>query len=174
MVNYFTARAEEDQFLDPSFMDYTDENQHEDIQSAVNNLKKSAADKGMPEKNCRKLAKMIAEQMEIFRTSFSPGLTAKLPLIKIELSPDAKTVKARLHKYSYDQKDFSQKFFNKLSQKRLAYQNPTFKWDCAPLLVPKPGTEYHFTPYLRSVNKFKIPHHFPMLVIEHKLSNLAK
>ena len=110
--------------------------------------------------------------MDTFRTSFSAGPPAKLPPLKIELTPDAKPVKVRLRKYSQEQKEFMRELVNDLVAHGMAYANPTSKWACAPLLMPKPGARFRFTVDLQPVNIFTVRHNFPMPNLEHELSGL--
>ena len=51
--------------------------------------------------------------------------------------------------------------------------NPTSRWECAPLLVPKPGAQFRFTVDLHPVNIFTVRHYFPMPNLEKELSGLS-
>ena len=172
-VNYFSARAEEDPLPDPSLLDPIDEEQHEDIKTAVDDLRKQAFENGLASDRRPMLGKLLSGHMDIFRTSFSSGPPARLPPLEIELTNDATPVKVRLRKYSSDQRDFMYKFVQDLVRHGLAYANPTSKWACAPLLVPKPGSLYRFTVDIRPVNKFTIRYLYPMPNIEIELTTVA-
>ena len=172
-VNYNTARNEEDPFPDPSLLDPIDADQHEDICKAVDNLEKTAREKGLADVYESNLKGILRDHMDIFRTSFSAGPPAKLPPLKIELMPNAKPVRVRLRKYSQGQRDFLSDFVKDLVAHGMAYANPTSKWACAPLLVPKPGALYRFTVDLQPVNIFTVRHHFPMPVLEHMFLRLS-
>ena len=111
--------------------------------------------------------------MDIFRTSFSAGPPAKLPPLEIELTSDAKPVKVLLRNYSQEQKEFMRDFASDLVSNGLAYPNPTSKWACAPLLVPKPGARFRFTVDLQAVNVSTVRHQYPMPNLEQELSGLA-
>lgn len=161
-VNYHKARTEEDPFPDPSLLDLIDKDQHDEIKAAVKGMEQAAKKQGLADVYESNLKGILHDHMDIFRTSFSAGPGAKLPPLKIELTPDAKPVKVRLRKYSQDQEDFMRKFVDDLVANGLAYANPTSKWACAPLLVPKIGGPYRFTIDIRPVNLFTIKHHFPM------------
>lgn len=173
-VNYYRARTEGDPFPDPSLLDPVDMEQHEAITTALARMQTAAFDAGLASDKRPVLAKLLSDHVDIFRTSFSSGPPARLPPLRIELTPDAKPVKVRLRNYSQDQRDFLAKFVKDLVHHGLAYPNPTSKWACAPLLVPKPGALYRFTCDLRPVNIFTIGHQFPMPNLEHELTKLGK
>ena len=172
-VNYHAAHTEEDPFPDPSLLDPIDEDQHDDIRKAVADIQQTAKDNGLADVFESNLKGILRDHMDIFRTSFSAGPAAKLPPLKIDLTPDAKPVKVRLRKYSQEQKEFMRDFVNDLVANGMAYPNPTSIWACAPLLVPKPGARSRFTVVLQPVNVFTVRHHFPMPNLEHELSGLA-
>ena len=66
-VNYFSARAEEDPMPDPSLLDPVDEDQHEDIKTAVADMQEAAHKNGLPDDKRYCLAKLCAESIDIFR-----------------------------------------------------------------------------------------------------------
>lgn len=172
-VNYYAARAEEDPFPNPFLLDSIDSDQHDDIMAEVREAEKKAFDYGLPRDERPRLEKILSDHADIFRTSFSSGPPARLPLLKIELTADAKPVKVRLRNYSQAQRTFLDTFVSDLVQHGLAYPNPTSKWACAPLLVPKPGADFRFTSDLRPVNIFTIRHHYPMPNLDHELKKLS-
>lgn len=171
-VNYVTARTEEHPFPDPSLLDPIDTDQHDDICKAIEDIKENANQNGLPAVYESNLKGILRDHMVIFRTSFSAGPPAKLPPLKIELTPEAKPVKVRLRKYSQEQKIFMHDFVNDLVAHGMAHPNPTSKWACAPLLVPKPGALFRVTVDLKPVNVFMIRHHYPMPNLEHELVGL--
>jgi len=171
-VHYHQARHAEDPFPDPSLLDPIDNDQHDDIRKAVENIQTTAKKNGLADIYESNLRGILHAHLDIFRTSFSAGPPAKLPPLKIELMPDAKPVKVRLRKYSQAQKEFMRKFVDDLVANGMAYPNPTSRWACAPLLVPKPGALFRFTVDLKPVNVFTIKHQYPMPNLEHELSEL--
>lgn len=173
-VNFYTARTEEDPFPDPSLLDPIDSDQHGEIIAEIGNLKKIARDNGLPNQDANRLDKIIDENRDVFRTSFSSGPHAKLRPLRIDLTRDARPVKVRLRNYSKEQQDFLTDMTDKLVEHGMAYPNPTSAWACAPLLVPKDGpTKFRFTVDLRPVNRFTVKHQFPMPNIEHELGKLS-
>lgn len=173
-VHYNSARNEEEPFPDPSLLDPVDADQHEEIKSVAETMVESAKKNGLSDERHNELKKTVLDHMDIFRCSFSAGPPAKLPPLKIDLTADAKPVKVRLRNYSADQRRFLGVFVKSLVSHGMAYPNPTSKWACAPLLVPKPGAEFRFTTDLRPVNKHTINHQYPMPNLEHELTNLGK
>lgn len=175
-VNYNTARMEEDPFPDPSLLDPIDSDQHADVRDSVEEMKKTADENGLPKEIRQPLSEILDEHLDVFRTAFSAGPPARLRPLKIDLTPDAVPVKVRLRNYSQDQRDFLKKFVSNLVYNDMAYPNPTSSWACAPLLVPKPGSDvrYRFTVDLRPVNKFTVKHQFPMPNLEHELTRLSE
>ena len=70
-------------------LDPIDENQHDDIRKAVEDMQKTAKDNSLADAYASNLKGILRDHMDIFRTSFSAGPPAKLPPLKIELTPDA-------------------------------------------------------------------------------------
>lgn len=56
----------------------------------------------------------------------------------------------------------------------IVYENPTSKWACAPLIVPKTGpSQWRVTSDLRPVNNLTVPYKFPMPRLEHELTKTS-
>lgn len=70
-VNYFTARAEGDPFPDPSLLDPSDQDHHEKIKAAIDEMRKSAQANVLPEENRPTLAELLPDHIDIFQISFS-------------------------------------------------------------------------------------------------------
>ena len=171
-VDYNHARNEPDPFPDPSLLDPIDKNQHDDITAAVKSMETNAMNSGLADVYQSNLKGVLRDHMDIFRTSFSSGPGAKLPPLKIELLPEAKPVKVKIRKYSQEQQKFLKDFVEKLVAHGLVYANPTSKWACAPLLVPKEGGPFRFTTDIRPVNLYTIKHHYPMPNLENEFTKL--
>ncbi len=72
-------------------------------------------------------------------------------------------VKVRQRTYSPEQLDFMKKKFDELLKVGYIYRNPSSKWACAPLIVPKEVCEkFRFTVDLRSVSAQTIKNLWPM------------
>lgn len=173
-VNYFCVREEEDPFPDASLLDPIDSDQHEDVIDATNGMVQTTIDSGFPNDKLPELRKNISDHTDIFRVSFSSGPPAQVPLLKIDLAPNATPVRVRLRNYSQEQRNFMPKMVSNLVKCSMVYLNPTSPWASAPLLVPKLGpAKFRFTVDLRPVNRFNIKHQFPMPIIEQELLKLA-
>ena len=117
---------------------------------------------------------MLMKNTDIFRMRLAGGPPAKLPPMKINLTAEAKPIRARLRNYSQQQKDFLAKFVSKLMKDGIFHSNPTSAWAAAPHLVPKRGSEeFRFTVDLIPVNKYTIQSQFPMPNLEHELHKLS-
>lgn len=174
-VNYQTARTEEDPFPDPSLLDPIGSDQHNDIRTYEASMKKSAEDSGLPWEYRKTMFELVNERTDVICNAFSAGPAAKNPPLKVHLMLNADTVKARLHYYSRDQRDFLKQLVATLVRDNMAYANPTSPWACAPLLVPKPGPEvrYRFTVDHRPVNRFTVKHQSPIPNLEHEPTRLS-
>ena len=80
-VNFHAARTKEDPFPDPSLLDPIDEDQHDDIRKAVEDMQKTAKDNGLADAYESNIKGILRDHMDIFRTSFSARPPAKLPLL---------------------------------------------------------------------------------------------
>lgn len=101
-VNYHKARSKEDPFLNPSLLDFIDEDQQNDICKAVSFVGKTAKRNGLADTCESNLMDILRDHMKILRTLFSAGPPAKLLPLNIELTPDATPVEVRLHRNSQD------------------------------------------------------------------------
>lgn len=166
-VKYYQARSEADPFPDPSLLDPVDNEQEEEINLVAQHIFKSAREEGIGEAHADALQNTVLQHMDIFQVGLSAGPPAKLPPLKIELLPETRPVQDRLRNYSQEQRDFLATFVSKLLECGMVYSNPTSKWACAPLIVLKFGpSQFRFTVDLRPVNKFTLPHQYPMPNIE--------
>lgn len=131
---------------------------------------------GLPPGLVPRLKTIFETHINIFRISFSYGPPITFSPFKINLSTDAKPVQYRLQNYSQDQREWLNKwrFVFSFVQHGTAYASPTSKLASAPLLVPKADVKYCFIVDLRPVNKFTVPHHFPMPCIENELTKLYR
>lgn len=173
-VSYYRARFEEDPLPDPSLLDPIDSEQHNEINAAMEGMQKASFYARLQSGKSPVLTILLSDHRDIFLISFSSGQPARLPLLKIELTPDAGPIKVRLRNYSQDQRDFLAKFVEDLVCHGHAYLNQTSKLACVPLLVPKPGAFYRFTSELLPVNIFTIRHRYLMPNLKHELTKLGK
>lgn len=111
---------------------------------------------GLRDEHHKKLENIVSDRVDIFRCSFSSSSLARLPPLKIQLTPDTRLVKIRWHNYSVDRERVMGVFIKGLVRHGMAYLNHTSKWPCALLLVPKPGTKCCLTSNVRVVKKHTI------------------
>lgn len=111
---------------------------------------------------------------DVFCVAFSHGHPALISPLSIELATDASPEKLMLRNYSEDQSAFLQNMTSQLVEAGMACPNFSARWASAPLLVPKPGpVKFCFTFNLRTVNRFTLPHHYPMPRMETELPKLT-
>lgn len=174
-ADYFAHQADADPFPDP-FLLQTEDPASDDAEARVSivaMLDKAKAN-GFPDDHWEELESLVWKHAAEFRTSFSSE-PARVEPLRIELMPDAKPVRVKLRNYSASQRAFLQKLVATLTAHGLVYPNPTSKWACAPLLVPKPGPEaWRFTVDLRPVNRYTYRHQYPMPLLEQELPKTAK
>lgn len=172
-VHYDDVRTQEDPFPDPSLLDPIDLDQQDGILTAVDVFVQFVKNRGMENLYLTKLNFILGDLMDISRTDFSAGSPAKLLPLKIERTPDAKTMKIRLLKYSQEQKDFMPQFLKELVNHGMAYQNPTSKLAFAPLFVRNKSAFFRFKVDISPVNAFTVNDHYPMHKLEHKITCLV-
>lgn len=100
-MNFFAAHAEENLFPDPSLLKRIDGDLYGEYKAALGKMDKSTQANGLTEQNRLALAKLLADHIDIFQTSFSSGTPAKVPSLNIDLTADAKPVKVRLLNHSH-------------------------------------------------------------------------
>lgn len=170
----FSRKEELDPFPDPSLLDAIDEDQHQGIIAAVENLQKSTADFVLVTEYQTQLKALLGDHMDVFRKGFSSGPPTDVSPLKIELTPGTRPVKVRLRNYSFERGEFLQVFVSDFVRLGIAYANSASSWASAPLLVPKPGgARFRFTVDLRPVQKYTVRHQYTMQNLEQELSRLA-
>lgn len=173
-ANYYSAWLEQDPFPDPSLLDSVDADQHSGIKDTIMDMVARATTNGLLEQFHKRLEKLVYRYIDIFRIGLSSGPPARLPAMKISVTPEAKPVKERLRNYSQEQRKFLADFVSSLVSKGMDYRNPTCPWASAPLLVPRTGpAKFRFTVDLRPVNKYTVKHNYPMPNLEQEVTKLA-
>jgi len=173
-VDYFQSRKEIDPFPDASLLDRLDADQAPDVQGALDTALAQAGKNGLQGRNFIRLQNMANNNLNIFRVGLSAGAPANITPLRIQLSADATPTRVKLRNYSREQRQFLSDFVQALQEKGMIYPNPSSRWACAPLLVPKPGeSRFRFTVDLRPVNRYTIKYQFPMPDVEVELTKLA-
>lgn len=172
-ANYFDHKSDLDPFPNPNLVDMDSA-----PSASINNIDilamiYRAKQNGILPKPLDDLTKIVWSHAHVFDTRFS-ATPAKVPPLKIELTGDARPIRVKLRNYSQSQRNFMTNLTNELMQYNLIYPNPSSKWACAPLLVPKSGpAEWRFTVDLRPINQYTIRHQLIMPNVEEELTKTA-
>eukprot|EP00171_Calliarthron_tuberculosum_P020848 IDg20848t1 len=90
----------------------------------------------------RNFKNLVKEFQDIFRVRLGADSYVDVPPMNIEFEGSEMPIKVRQRTYSPEQLEFMKKKCDELIQVGYIYCNPTSKWACAPLIVPKPGKEH--------------------------------
>lgn len=173
-VNYYKIWNEEDPFPDMNLLDPLDQDQREQILSTVQDMIQTAIHIGLSDEYMPSLKIITSPHVNIFRVSFSAGPPAKIPPLKIDLTPNNFPVRFRLRRYPQGQKHFLLSMVSDLVKHKMSYAKSASPCALAPVLVAEPGAEnLRFTVDLRPVNSFTIRYQFPMPNIDHELLKLS-
>lgn len=115
------------------------------------------------------------EFREIFRLHLGRSPPAKVPSMKIKIREGAVPVKVKPRRYPPDQRDFLNSHINELVSIGILRPNRKAKWQCAPLIVPKPDSKAKFrlTIDLRPVNSATIKESWPMPNLDSEMLDFA-
>lgn len=104
---------------------------------------------------------IACEHMEKFRTSLSSGPLLDIKLLEDDLIPIA-THSMSIFEITLNHNGYSFPHSLELSECDMIYANVSSSWDCAPLVVPKPGlNKFRLTVDLRPVSYFVKKHQHP-------------
>lgn len=171
--NYFQHKSDLDPFPDPNLVTLEDNSSTKFNSKDLMDMIERAKNNGLPSKHVEELTAIVFPYAHVFDTRFS-STPAKVPPLQVELTHDAHPTRVKLRNYSQSQRVFMTNLTDELMKYNLIYPNPSSKWACAPLLVPKAGpAEWRFTVDLRPVNRFTIRHQFIMPRIEEELTKTA-
>lgn len=172
--NYYAHKFDIDPFPDPSLISLHDCSARTDDEKAdITAMLAAAKANGFPDSHWPMLEALIWEFADSFSTRFS-STPAKVEPLRIELTADARPIRVKLRNYSASQRAFISSLMQDLVRHNLVYANPSSKWACAPLIVPKAGpSQWRFTVDLRPVNRFTVPYQFPMPRVEIELTKTA-
>lgn len=92
-VIYDSARREEHPFPDPELLYRVYSDQQENICKAAESMIQTFGDNGMSAKHSKELGTIVQQHINIFRKSLSLRLLARVALLKITLSPDARRIR---------------------------------------------------------------------------------
>lgn len=172
--DYFANQQDDDPFPDPDLIGVDHGTAEAEIEDATTAMLQRSKDHGLPKDIWQPMEYLVREHTKTFSQSFSAE-PEKVPRLEIELMPDACPVRVKLRSYSAPQKAFMSKLTKELEVKGLIYPNPSSKWACAPLIVPKKGPEeWRFTVDYHLVNSYTYPFAFPMSNVEQELTKTAR
>lgn len=95
-MDYLTARAEEDPFLNTYMLDPINENQYSEIMSDVEDMTMFAHYGGLSEDSRPIFSKLLFDHIDMFCMYFSSRPPAVVPPLMIELTSDANSFKVLL------------------------------------------------------------------------------
>lgn len=127
-VNYYHARMEPDPCPDPLLLDSLDESGELGVRQAINSMLQQGRDNGVPKDEGDRLFKMVVENIDVFRVSFSHGPPALIPQLRIALGRADSPLKLRLRNYLEDQRRFLQEMTSKLVSAGMTYRNLAARW----------------------------------------------
>ncbi len=84
---------------------------------------------------------MILDFKDVFRIRLGADPPVDVPPMEIKFEKEERPLKVRQRTYSPEQLDFMKKKCDELLEVGYIYRNPSSKWPCAPLIVPKEGSE---------------------------------
>lgn len=139
--DYFALQQFEDPFPNPNLVEPEQHTPDQHLRDKVDRAKA----KGLPKPLWPGLEYLVAKHRDTFILSLS-STPAKVPPLNIDLKPNAHAVRVKLRIYLASQKAFMSIITKVLLEHDIIYPNPSSKWACASLIVPKKGPdEWRFT-----------------------------
>ena len=106
-VDYHQGRYESDMIYDPSLLDTPAIRPTKEDALAVANLLKTCHANGLAEQPLQRLTTTMNDHQDIFRSQLKVSPPAKIPPLRIDLTPDARPKKVRLRNFSQEQPSIS-------------------------------------------------------------------
>ena len=133
-----------------------------------------AKSQGLSQTGHNRLTKMLAANLDLFRTVMSGDPPIKVEPMRTELKPGAVPYRCKPRHYTPEQQKFLEEMTETLEKHGLIYMNLDSKWASPVLVVRKPdGRGYRLCVDLREVNARCQPTVWPMPDIESMKSRLA-
>lgn len=172
-VHYSDERYDTDPYPDTSLLDTVSEAQHSEALKYEERMLQTAEKNGFPKEFKSRLRKITYGHIDIFLIAFASGAPARFLPLHIKLFAESAPTKCRLRNYSAQQQKFVRSTTSKLMAAEMIFLYSSGKWAAAPLIVPNPGdAKFRFTVDLRAVNRFTIPHYYPMPNLGNELARL--
>lgn len=163
--------------FDPSFRgDFDPFGSEDPAHTAVllEKIVKNAIDNGLPLEYHAELRSLVFDHAKIFRTRLGSDPPIDSPPMQIKLQDCSRPVRVKLRRYSPPQAAFLRSKVDELLRLGIIRRNNESQWACAPLVVPKAGSEgFRFTVDLRPVNSQTIPYTWPMPDLESATAELS-
>lgn len=103
-------REEKDLFYDASALDRPDLYQKNDVDQKVSVMLKKADKNGVSHEKKEKLHRLVTQNINIFRSSFSSGSPTKVEPLRIMLTDEAKPFRVCIRNYSLQRREFLSRF----------------------------------------------------------------
>ena len=147
------------------------EDSDDDLRAALRCRLDEAKANGLSTQGCGKLAILMNQYKRVFRIRLGASPPASVPPMKIRLRPSNNPVRVKARRYSSEQRQFMERYAQKLLDMEFAFVMPTASWQAAPLIVPKPGSrsKYRMAIDLRPVNAATIKESWPMPHLESEM-----
>ena len=149
-----------------------------ELESAIESMK-SRASKRCPKPLRPKLMSIVDTNADIFRARLGDDPPVKVRPMVIEFENEPKPIKVRQRTYSPEQLEFMKKKVEELIRIGYIHRNSTWKWACAPIIVPKGGTpkpgkeRFRFVVDLRPINAQTKRNVWPMPNTDAMLAKLS-
>lgn len=169
--------GEEDDFLDEANV-YIDigEDAPGELDVALRNMVDEAKSEGLSESSLSILTNMVmSEFRSIFKIRLGKTAPAKVEPMVIKIKDGATPVRVKARRYPAFQRSFLNAYVDKLVEMGYLVPNKSVSWQCAPLLVPKPGSsaKLRMTIDLRPINSATKKEAWPMPHIDSELQDLS-
>lgn len=130
------------------------EDDPEELRKVLKDRIQEAVGSGISSAGEERLRKLLFEYADVFRLKLGKGPPAKVEPMHIRIKQNAVPIKAKARRYPPKQREFINKFIDRLVNIGFLVDRPTASWHSAPLLVQKPGSsdEYRMTFDVKPVN----------------------
>lgn len=127
---------------------------------------------GMTEKGCEALKALLIEFEDVVKLKLDAGPPGNIELLRVNLKPDATSIRAKQHRYPEPKKRFMTKYVQQLLNLGFVKTTTAPEWVSARLIVPKrPPAMYRLTVDYHPVNSATVQTFWPIPNIEAELAD---
>ena len=108
-----------------------------DLHETLNNLVMEAQGNGLNEAGVERLRELLQKYGKIFRLRLGASEQAQVAPRNIQLQEGLKPVRVKARRYSTDERDWLEKYVDKLVKMNFIVPNSHAAWQAAPMPVPK-------------------------------------